>query len=131
MSLHGYRTSVESHWNKEPNDSRIGATIQTKRMKLAGIADVVLASDEVLSKNVEGEALLAVLDELHHVFNGRFLEGANGDHLKLFRHLLAEVTAGHLVLPDVTAELLQQIVSRYEDEAAAQNPETQPQKGQP
>lgn len=60
-----------------------------------------------------------------------FWRGGDVDHLKLFRHLLAEVTAGHLVLPGVTAELLQQIVSRYEDEAAAQNPETQPQKGQP
>ena len=84
-------------------------TIQTPRMASSGQADIILASDAILANATQGQPLLAILDELHHVCVG--LPGKDGgtqEHLLLYTYLLQAVKSGTLMLPGLSVQDIEQ-----------------------
>lgn len=121
QSFFGYATTIETIWGETYSSA---VTVQNEKMARNGWADVVLGTEAVLENQPEGQALLAVLDELHHVYIGMpGKEGTKQEHIQLYSYLLDAIRSGALVIPGLSAELIER---KLKEEIREGYPESMP-----
>ncbi|HBB26734.1 MAG TPA: hypothetical protein DCZ59_10750 [Bacteroidetes bacterium] len=127
QSFFGYETTIENMWQLSRG---VATTIQNDKMARNGWADVVLGTEAVLENQPEGQALLAVLDEFHHVCKGLpGKEGTKQEHIQLYSYLLDAIRSGALIIPGVSAEMIEEHLKKAVKERSIESTPVDPSKG--
>ncbi len=128
-SRFGYETTIETLWSDHWD--ALGITSMNSKMRGRQQADLVLASDLVLGDAYSGTAALALLDELHHAYSGKFGIPTEEQHVHLFSYLLEKMQSGALQIPGLTIADVQAKLKAARDKVKRHphDPATQPSDG--